>query len=104
MDMRASSEGTEPAPDQILTAEEGIRLKQRTARPTANEQRPDEEQALRDVRPWHWMGLYGNPTAVTTVANQEPRCLAGEVVTTAYLDTRADGTKVLVYSTWMAYP
>ncbi|MFD7909590.1 hypothetical protein ACFV30_02535 [Streptomyces sp. NPDC059752] len=59
----------EIAADRVLSVEEGVAIKQRIT-------------AKKAVKTWRWMGNYGDPTQAAAVANQDPPCLAGEVMFT----------------------
>ncbi|MGW1374511.1 hypothetical protein ACWD6P_09600 [Streptomyces sp. NPDC002446] len=68
--------------DRVLSAEEGIEIKQRIA-------------AQRSLKIWRWMGNYQNPGDVATVANSSPPSVAGEVIASY----KADG-KVAAWIFW----
>ncbi|WP_371676041.1 hypothetical protein [Streptomyces sp. NBC_01276] len=57
------------AADRVLSVEEGAEIKQRIA-------------AQRSLKRWRWMGNYGDPSQAAAVANQDPPCVAGEVMFT----------------------
>ncbi|MCX4803823.1 hypothetical protein OG594_19590 [Streptomyces sp. NBC_01214] len=59
----------EIAMDRVLSVEEGVAIKQRIT-------------AKKALKTWRWMGNYGDPTQAAAVANQDPPCLAGEVMFT----------------------
>ncbi|MER7512877.1 hypothetical protein ABTX82_31640 [Streptomyces lavendulae] len=59
----------EIAADRVLSVEEGAEIKQRIA-------------AQRSLKRWRWMGNYGDPSQAAAVANQDPPCVAGEVMFT----------------------
>src|SRR5262245_3340855 len=75
-------------PDRVLSAEEGIALKERVA-------------ALQGVKQWRWMNHYDLPEDLTRVANSPPACLAGELI--ALVRLRIDGTNRLIYAAWMFF-
>ncbi|MEU4761886.1 hypothetical protein AB0H12_01445 [Actinosynnema sp. NPDC023794] len=56
------------APDRVLTAAEGMAIKQRIA----------SQRAL--APQWHWMGNYANPGDAAAVANMPPASGAGAIM------------------------
>lgn len=63
------NQNDEIAADRVLSVEEGAGIKQRIA-------------AQRSLKRWRWMGNYGDPSQAAAVANQDPPCVAGEVMFT----------------------
>jgi hypothetical protein len=57
------------AADRVLPVDEGAEFKRRIA-------------ARNEPKRWRWMGNYGSPFDAAAVANQEPPCVAGEVMFT----------------------
>ncbi|MEV5885272.1 hypothetical protein AB0L74_21500 [Streptomyces sp. NPDC052020] len=64
--MTSDYEAQIPA-DTVMTLEEGIALKERTA-------------TLEDASRWRWMGNYADAVTAAAVANQNPPQGAGEAV------------------------
>lgn len=64
-----AGQNDEIATDRVLSVEEGVAIKQRIA-------------AKKALKTWRWMGNYGDPHQAAAVANENPPCLAGEVMFT----------------------
>ncbi|MFG2330684.1 hypothetical protein ACGFMM_13750 [Streptomyces sp. NPDC048604] len=62
-----ANQNEEIAADRVLSVEEGAAIKQSIA-------------AQRSLKQWRWMGNYGSPFDAAAVANQNPPCVAGEVM------------------------
>lgn len=76
--------------DQVLSAAEGIQHKRLIAEANQRNQRRIAEMVGDDpagggpwipVLVWRWMGNYESPTEVAEVANADPACGAGALIT-----------------------